>query len=526
MSAQACPRCGERLRREARQCRHCLENVSLEAWLKRPLSDREAYAFFRGWQNLHYENAEKVNWSDYSSAKRELSSPPKRALVSELSLAQFEDFESRFSDYPIEKRAKIVSSPELEPKTSKPSQVYRVLVGVAAVSLIIVSALVWSERLSEEAPRTELSQSSGQDFEFRFDLQPEAETKTREPVHHQEPSLIPSPVDPQVQIERALNSTVFIRDAGGLGSGFFISADGHLLTNYHVIEKMESPRVILRDGREFRGEVLARDQSRDLALLKVPAHGLSYLRMGDAHRLYPGESVLTIGNPAGLSFTLTKGVVSFVGRPIGSVLYIQTDSAINPGNSGGPMINQNFEVVGVNTLTARVEKGISFSVPINYAYHGIASGLGDYPKDAPPFQNAPNSGRSIASNDPRAPGSSSDIPYERELFQLQNQAEQRIQELKRRARGLTSQAVQLHQDLQKSRILHERQRLQSQLKETETEIERISREVTQERIRFIRRVVAVLQRQLGDSNLIAYRQEIQSRIQELEQQRRTLEMNL
>jgi serine protease Do len=154
-----------------------------------------------------------------------------------------------------------------------------------------------------------------------------------------------------------------------LGSGFIIHATGLILTNHHVIEEADKIKVTLQDQREFEAQVIGRDPKTDLALLKVESDvDLPTVPLGNSDALRIGEWVLAIGNPFGLSHTVTAGIVSAKGRVIGAGQYddfIQTDASINPGNSGGPLFNTRGEVVGINTAIIAGGTGIGFATPIN-----------------------------------------------------------------------------------------------------------------------------------------------------------------
>ncbi len=162
----------------------------------------------------------------------------------------------------------------------------------------------------------------------------------------------------------------------GLGSGFFISADGFLLTNNHVVEGADEIAVILQDRREFSAEIIGTDKRSDLALLKVDGEDLPVVKMADSDDLKVGEWVLAIGSPFGLDYSVTAGIVSAKGRSLPTeegenyVPFIQTDVAINPGNSGGPLFNMNGEVVGINSqiyTRSGGSIGLSFSIPVSVA---------------------------------------------------------------------------------------------------------------------------------------------------------------
>ena len=157
-----------------------------------------------------------------------------------------------------------------------------------------------------------------------------------------------------------------------LGTGFIISSDGYILTNNHVVNGADEVMVKLSDGREVKGELKGADEKVDLALIKINEKDkLPFAELGDSDRLEVGEWVMAIGNPFGLSHTVTAGIVSAKGRVIGSGPYddfIQTDASINPGNSGGPLFSSEGRVVGINTaIIAGGGGGIGFAIPISMA---------------------------------------------------------------------------------------------------------------------------------------------------------------
>ncbi len=169
----------------------------------------------------------------------------------------------------------------------------------------------------------------------------------------------------------------FIRQ--GEGSGFVWDTEGHIVTNYHVVEDSETVRVIFANGANMEAEVIGTDPDADLAVLevKLPASGLQPLALGDSDALQVGQLTIAIGNPYGQDFTMTTGIVSAVGRTIPSnrssfsiPQVIQTDAAINPGNSGGPLLNRRGEVVGINAMIlsdSGSNDGVGFAIPINIA---------------------------------------------------------------------------------------------------------------------------------------------------------------
>lgn len=155
------------------------------------------------------------------------------------------------------------------------------------------------------------------------------------------------------------------------GSGFIIHPDGYLLTNYHVVKDASQVKVRLLDKSEFDGQIVGVDPQTDVALLKIEAaRELDAIALGDSAHLRAGEHVLAIGNPLGLSHTVTTGIISALDRrDLGIqednyVDFIQTDASINPGNSGGPLISLSGEVIGINTAINRQGQGIGFAIPI------------------------------------------------------------------------------------------------------------------------------------------------------------------
>jgi S1-C subfamily serine protease len=212
-----------------------------------------------------------------------------------------------------------------------------------------------------------------------------------------EPPAIPADVLKQVDADEQINIRVYqsvnksvvnittATEAAGLfgdesttgtGSGFVIDREGHILTNYHVVENAGSVQVTLFDGSTYDVRIVGEDASNDVAVvrIKVGSDRLFPVAFGDSSRLLVGQKVLALGNPFGLERTLTTGIISSLDRSLraknGRMIrgIIQTDAAVNPGNSGGPLLNAHGEVIGINTaIYSQVGQsaGISFAVPIN-----------------------------------------------------------------------------------------------------------------------------------------------------------------
>ncbi|MFA5291798.1 MAG: Do family serine endopeptidase [Phycisphaerae bacterium] len=191
----------------------------------------------------------------------------------------------------------------------------------------------------------------------------------------------------------------------GQGSGFIITADGYILTNNHVVKDANEIMVKLSDDRELPAKVIGTDPETDVAVIKIDANDLPTVEMGDSDKLKVGEWVLAIGNPFGLSHTVTSGIVSAKGRSglrfadseLAYQNFIQTDAAINFGNSGGPLINIDGQVIGINSAIYSQSggySGIGFAIPINmakYVYEQLKEGgkvtrgyIGIYGKNVTP----------------------------------------------------------------------------------------------------------------------------------------------
>lgn len=161
----------------------------------------------------------------------------------------------------------------------------------------------------------------------------------------------------------------------GMGSGFVIDTEGHILTNFHVVEGARQVEVTTSDKKKYKAQIIGTDSVHDLAVIQIPNKAVPQAEIGDSKSLVVGQKVYAIGNPFGLSGTMTRGIISSIRSLKGQRGFIdeaiQTDAAINPGNSGGPLLNARGQVIGINTmiLTGGVEQsaGIGFAIPINTA---------------------------------------------------------------------------------------------------------------------------------------------------------------
>jgi S1-C subfamily serine protease len=240
---------------------------------------------------------------------------------------------------------------------------------------------------------------TAQDLAESLTTTPQVATVVVHPQAQDESGAMPLPVSETVpqellvqlyeNVSRGVVTIQVLTQAGGSqGSGFVFDKEGHIITNYHVVEGLDDLEVDFPSGFKTRGKVIAIDTDSDLAVIKVeaPAEELFPLALGDSADLKVGQTVIAIGNPFGLTGTMTTGIISALGRTLDSMRdapggstftagdIIQTDTAINPGNSGGPLLNLRGEVVGVNrairtfnftTEEEPLNSGIGFAIAIN-----------------------------------------------------------------------------------------------------------------------------------------------------------------
>ena len=185
--------------------------------------------------------------------------------------------------------------------------------------------------------------------------------KDPQPDYYETPENLPPSI-----YDDFLNGVVVVRSSHGVGTGFFVSNAGLLVTNHHVVHSNKTVSIKTRDGKTAIGSVIASDKKRDLALVSTNYKNLAYLRLADTNEGGVGSDVVAIGTPAGLDWSVSKGIVSSI-RKMNGIIVIQTDAAINPGNSGGPLISvKTGSVIGINTFK-RVGfdiEGLNFAVSV------------------------------------------------------------------------------------------------------------------------------------------------------------------
>jgi serine protease Do len=168
-------------------------------------------------------------------------------------------------------------------------------------------------------------------------------------------------------IENSIKGVVSVTTDKSTGTGFIITSNGYIVTNYHVIQGGTQVNVYLYDRTLMPAEIVGYDETHDIALLKIAGNKYTPLDLGDSGSLQVGNKVVAIGNPLGLSFSVSEGIVSALHRtgPNGLPLYIQTDVSLNPGNSGGPLIDINGNVIGINNFKVSNAANLGFALESN-----------------------------------------------------------------------------------------------------------------------------------------------------------------
>ena len=238
----------------------------------------------------------------------------------------------------------------------------RFLVFAGVLGLLLGGVVLWRQQSSPHPANPKLSALQAADQEF---------TELVASVLPSVVSLDALPaeaVDPRAHLLKLLLGMPPGEILPQLGSGVIVSREGHIVTNFHVIEKAGAVRVHLNDGRILAARYLGGDRRSDLAVLKVEATGLDPVRWGDSDAVQLGQKVFAVGNPLGLQETVTQGIISGKGRrDLGEAAneYFQTDAAINPGNSGGPLFDIRGEMIGLTNMVAAEGEGVAFAIPSN-----------------------------------------------------------------------------------------------------------------------------------------------------------------
>lgn len=198
------------------------------------------------------------------------------------------------------------------------------------------------------------------------------------------PAPIPAPAPPVASAERrsaaqiandALGFTVFVHGGRVYGAGVLLDRKGHVLTCQHVIAGLDQIEVSFSDGSAFPATVIESDPKLDLALLQIADDRVAKIEPASVTGVQLGDDVYAIGAPRKMAFSLSRGMISFIGRPFEGVYYLQTDLAMNGGSSGGPVLNDRGQVIALSSFVLRDSEGLAFALPIEYAYRRFGAHL-------------------------------------------------------------------------------------------------------------------------------------------------------
>lgn len=200
------------------------------------------------------------------------------------------------------------------------------------------------------------------------------ERLSMQPLTEGDVQFIRAETDMSDVAQSSMEAVVSVLADNSQGSGVFVDARGYILTNRHVIENSRSYTVVLSDGSRMRAELVYVSDDHDLAVLRVDRRE-PFPTLGFSDDVRLGMPVLAIGNPQGLQFSVSQGIISNTERSIRGTTYLQTDVSINPGNSGGPLVDSNGSIVGINTLKLKDTEGLGFAIPARIALSEIARAI-------------------------------------------------------------------------------------------------------------------------------------------------------
>jgi serine protease Do len=259
------------------------------------------------------------------------------------------------------------------------------LIGVLII-IQLVSAFVFNIKLNETKSENLLNlqnfkeditssiQSYNEVYQNKFEEIDSLLNKQDEKIDKEITILKSYTGDYSAVIEKAVKGVMSISGDKSGGTGFVIDDEGYIVTNYHVVEENTKIKAISYDEKEYVARLIGYDTKRDVALLKIESGNYEVLELGNEEDIQVGKKVIAIGNPLGLSFSATEGIISGIDRegPNGLNVYIQTDVSLNPGNSGGPLINTEGKVVGINNFKISGDsEGLGFALEIQEAMGSV-----------------------------------------------------------------------------------------------------------------------------------------------------------
>jgi S1-C subfamily serine protease len=363
-----CPACGEQISKNAKICRFCNARVSLDIWITALSEDTHRAELAK----KILESQGKPFFNSFGNVRKALERK-KEPFLKNLRKEDAEKIGKILEQHKVLFNTDLHAVAQPQKTNMKPA-----IVTVATIFFLVTAGLTYqayqkknksvSDIVNEPHSESELTPAFDGNVQKYENPAPSSNGRQRE-AHP--------------DFEKLLSSTATVLAGDGSGSAFFVSSEGHLISNNHVTKNNKEVEIQTFDGNKFKGKVLRSDSFYDLSLIKIETRSYSPLKLGDATAMRTGDTVWTLGAPHGLAFTVTKGIISFVGRNMGGKAFIQADVAINPGNSGGPMINDQGEVIGINNFIIKQTQGLNFAIPSNYLYMGDDTIL----KDVIPLQS-------------------------------------------------------------------------------------------------------------------------------------------
>ena len=240
-----------------------------------------------------------------------------------------------------------------------------ILLTLQILSFVSFSSLTSKMLSSQESLENELK-TSKQENQYNINELVKLVSQQKMDIDEQLEILKNEDNDFSEVIEKSIKKVVNIKTAHSAGAGFFIDSRGYIVANYHILNGDTKVEVQTYDGQTYDAKIIGQDIETDLLLLKIPGV-YDNLELADSEDIELGEKVIAIGNPLGLSFTVTEGIVSGLGREgmNGLNIYVQTDVTLNPGNSGGPLINENGKVIGINNFKVSDAESLGFALESN-----------------------------------------------------------------------------------------------------------------------------------------------------------------